>query len=180
MENGSKKLGRLTFFIFILKRLGPFLIMAFLTVIFYASSSYVPPQFTQIASRAGPILIILDIAFFFLGFLLAYLEYSHYGVTAGEEGLTITRGLLAVEEVAVPYRRIKEVKQDRSITDQMLGSSTLVMTVLGGEEGGSGESEIILPSLAKDFAESIQKKTMNQAEFEKLDVDEPKTSAPGT
>ncbi len=180
MGNDSKKLGRLTLFLFVIKRLGAFLAMVFLTIVFYAGSIYVPVQFITIAHKVGPILVILDIALFLLGLSMAYLEYSHYGVVAGEEGITITRGFLAVEEISVPYRRIKEIKQDRSITDQMLGSSTLVMSVLGAEEGHAGESEIILPSLAKDFAESIQNKTLNQAEFEKIDVDEPKISTPGT
>lgn len=176
MDDGSKKLGNLTLFLLVIKRLGAFLAMVLLTVLFYFGSNYVPAQFSPIASRALPVLITLDLVFLLFGLLIGRLEYSHYNVIAGEEGITITRGLLSLEEIAIPYRRIKEVRKDRSVTDQMFGSSTLIITVLGEEEGRSEESEITLPSLSNGLAEAIQNKTMNQAEFEKIDVDEPKPS----
>jgi uncharacterized membrane protein YdbT with pleckstrin-like domain len=88
------------------------------------------------------------------------------------DNIKISRGLIAEEEIGIPFRRIKEVNFVRSLTDQMLGVSNVVLIVLGEDDGGplSQESKIILPSLDVRIAKQIQDIILNKAEVEEVDM----------
>ena len=109
--------------------------------------------------------------------LVAWLEYIHYGIFIDEKNLKIKKGLIAEEDTGVPYRRIKDVKIERSLLDQILGMSDIVVTILGSDESriqkpveDDEDDVIFLPAIEKETALHIQDMILKKAQVEQIDV----------
>ena len=169
-----QRLGNKTLFVFIIKRSFLLVLTLLALLLFFIASKFIPDPYAGmlvgILVKIIPIYAILFVVVFLGTFLLGWLEYIHYKVFLDEESFKVTRGLLNEEELGVPYRRIKEVRIERSIADQLIGVSNITVTVLGEVEGQSfsKESEIILPAIDKNIAAQIQNGILKKSGVEQV------------
>lgn len=163
-------LGQKTLFMLILRKSGVLLLTFFGLFVGLFLLSYIPPDYFNIAI----IVIFIYVAFLFvilLGtFFLGWLEYFRYKVTIGGKDLKIKKGLIATEEVGVPFRRIRDVKIRRSLLDQIVGVSDVAVILSDFEEQdiSSGESIVFLPSLEKNIAIQIQDNILKKSQVEQI------------
>lgn len=170
-SNGVKKyhpLGPKTLFMFILKRSAVLILLVPILLAGLFSLDYVPKEYFDIAVSAlfGYLIFILMI--FTVSFLLALLEYHRYWIFIDEKDLKIARGLIAIEQIGVPYRRISDVRIIRSLVDQIFGVSDILLTTLGDDNPDEKESTILLPSLSKEIAIQIQDIVLKKAQVEQV------------
>lgn len=125
---------------------------------------YVPTQYLDIAINAMFGGMALFVMMAIAALLIGWLEYSRYGIFMNEKDIRVRRGLFAVEEVGIPYRRIKDVKIERSLADQLFGLSQLIIMMV------EGESQVILPSLDKQIALQIQDAILKKSQVEDINV----------
>lgn len=176
MEENIKRyhpLGSKTLFMFIFKRSFVLFVMVPLLFLLMVTINYVPVQYLDIAVNAlfGYIvfLILTSAGAFFLG----WLQYYRYWIFIGDKDLKIARGLIATEQIGLPFRRVQDVKIHRSLIDQLFGVSDVVITVLGEEDDEKtphDESVIILPSVSKEIGLEIQDIVLKKAQVEQVSV----------
>lgn len=165
-------LGRKTLLMFVFqKSLAVVVAFAGLLVAIYLLA-YVPNQYIDLAVNAVFAYVALALIMLFLVFLAAWLQYIRYGIFMYEQNITIKRGFFAVQELGIPYRRIKDVKIERSLADQVFGLSDVVVTMLDFEETqrSKNESEVLLPALDKDIALQIQGVMLKKSQVEDVNV----------
>jgi len=151
-------LGNKTFALLVAKRAMPIIFLLIILILIFAFKNAVPSQFIGIVHSIILTGILVITIFLCLIILAGKLEYSHYAITIDEDSFKVRRGLVSEEEIAVPYRRIKEVVVKRGATEQIWGVSTIMITILGEEEGlaFSKETVITLPFIEKTIASEIQ------------------------
>ena len=166
-------LGGKTLLVLILKRS----VMLFLLIIalagIIAAWPFIPNNYAGYAGLAIIIIVVILVIIAFFVFFIGWLEYSRYKIFIDQESIKINRGIIREEQIGVPFRRIKEAAIERSMADQLIGISNLVLTVLGEEEGNnfSKESKITLPALDKNIAATIQDLILKRAEVEEMNVE---------
>jgi len=165
-------LGPLTLALFILKRIGAFFayLIAFaglLTAIYF-----LPAYAANLEAILLPA-IFIGCGILGITILAGWLEYNHYAIYVNAEDFKLKRGMLSEEEIGIPFSRIKEVKTERSVLDQMLGVSTVIITILGdrGESMPAEETMLTLPALTKDTALKIQDALLKKAEVEEMEIE---------
>ncbi|MFA5746954.1 MAG: PH domain-containing protein [Candidatus Paceibacterota bacterium] len=179
MEKANKEyqqFGKKTFFIFTLKRSPAILCILFFLAVLSAVPRFLPDPYSEILAAYIPAIIpiglIAAIGVFLIISSMAWLEYTHYGILIGENNFKVKKGVLNVMEIGTPYRYVKEVRIQRTLSDQVIGVSSVVIEVLGEEDEQSvpDESEIILPSIDKDVAIQIQDSILRRSEIEKFNI----------
>jgi len=108
---------------------------------------------------------------FVITFLVAYLTYANYLFMLDDNALKIRRGILAKEEVAIPYRQIQDVDIEQSVSDRVWGVARLAILTAGREEAKEGEedtAEGVLPAVDRALAESLQTELLKRADVEKV------------
>ena len=161
-EQHYQKFGKKTLFVLVVKKCALAAFILLVLIIFIIAG------LTTIILPAAIIFIIVSL----ITFLAGWFEYTHYEIFIGEDGLKIKKGTAKVEETGIPYRYIKEVKIERKLMGQLMGVSSVIITVLGEEEGQplSKESEIILPSIDKNIAVQIQDEILKKSKVEKINT----------
>lgn len=174
----DKQLGGLTFALMAMNRLAPVLLLFLLSAVYGTVWLFLPGVIPDFQFPVGALIALADVVILAVCLGAAYLEYSHYRIVQETDHMTVTQGLLDTKETGIPYRRIKSVDLNRSLIDQTIGASSLVITILGeaGEGTSGAEEKIRLPYLPKDFAQKLQDDLLSKAEVEKVDVENP--SAP--
>lgn len=136
--------------------------------------------FPRIPARYIP--IVIKFIFLYLGFFLlvvagtfgaGWLEYIHYSIIIDEKNLKIKKGFIAEETTGIPYRRITDVKIERSLVNQIFGVSDIIISTMGEEEQQSAsqeESETFLPAIEEKIALHIQDLILKKAQVEQIDV----------
>lgn len=174
-------LGKKTFWIFLLDRIGaPFILLAVSAGLFVLSTQ---PFLKNIqgmntipyAVLAYQIVFLLFVVFLAIVVFITWLIYSNYKFCLGEDSLKIKRGVLTKEEVAIPYRQIQDVDIKRDISFQMLGLSRIIILTAGQEDETprDSESEGILPALDRDLAEWLQAELLRRANVQKVVEEKP-------
>ena len=175
MENINKqydKLGGKTLALFILKRSGFLFVILIAIALVLGLQGFIPTDYSSIVQL---VIFGLAIAFVALGLIivgLGMLEYKHYKIIISDETIKIYRGLFSEEEIGLPFRRIKQVNIERSLTDQIFGISNINLTVLGEEDGDptTKSDKIIISVLDKNIAEEIQNIILKESEVEEISV----------
>jgi|SRR5581483_5872540 len=165
-------LGTRTLLIFIFRKSG---ILFFLLLVLIAGwwlLHYVPFELINIAINIEMGVLFLFIALLVIIFSLGWLQYIRYWIFIDDKDVKIARGLIAIEEVGIPYRHIKDIKIERSLLDQLFGVSDIIVTVLGGDENQETEreSQLVLPAVSKQIALSIQNIVLKKAQVEQVSV----------
>jgi membrane protein YdbS with pleckstrin-like domain len=170
----NQGLGSKTFLLLFLKRSSVAIVLILSVVLVFAANA--------ISGDLGSFLLTVSLWGMLLGVLLTvgalgvtWLEYSHYSVVTDENNIRTTSGIVAEEETGIPYRRIREVKIERSMSDQVFGTGTLILTVTG--EGSAQEIQIVLPALDNSLAIELQNTILKKAEVEEVDMSQ-KTNTP--
>ncbi len=165
-------LGKKTFFMLVLKRSFIFFILLPILLFGLIALNYIPSYYIDIAVNIIFIYIAFLLLVFLVAFLISWLEYFRYSISIGNKDLKIKKGLIATEEIGIPYRRIRDVKIKRSLIDQIFGVSDIVVILSDFEEKDtlSDESIIFLPSLEKNIAVSIQESVLKKSQVEQIDV----------
>lgn len=171
-----QQFGRKTFLIFVLKRSPALLCVIFFTAIIAAIPLFLPDPYSGILAAYVPVVVpagmMAAIGVFLTISSVAWLEYTHYGISIGENNFKVKKGVVNVVEIGTPYRYVKEVRIQRTLSDQIMGVSTVVVEVLGEDDGQtiSDESEITLPSIDKNTAVRIQDAILKRSEIEKMNL----------
>ncbi len=165
-------LGPLTLAIFILKRIGGFFAYLFALAGLF-TAIYTLPAYAVILEAIVLPALLVGVVILGITCLTGWLEYSHYGIYVNAEDFKLNRGILSQEEIGIPFSRIKEVTTKRSVLEQMLGVSTVIITILGdrGESMPAEETMITLPALSKDIALKIQDALLKKAEVEEMEIE---------
>src|SRR3989338_7081847 len=142
-----QRFGGKTLFIFVLEKLGFFLFLFVVFIAIVGSSIYVP-QISELLSYVVPIGVLALAVSCVVTLVMAWLDYIHYVIFIGDKNIEIQRGILTIEEMGVPFRKIRNVKSSRNIFDQLLGISHITVTISG--EDGDKEVDIVLPALKYD------------------------------
>jgi uncharacterized membrane protein YdbT with pleckstrin-like domain len=114
---------------------------------------------------------VLFVLAFVITFFIAYLTYANYLFALEDNALKIKRGILAKEEIAIPYRQIQNVDIEQSFFDRVWGVARLAILTAGHEEikeGKDDASEGVLPAIDRDLAGSLQTELLKRADVEKV------------
>lgn len=181
METELKRfypLGNRTLAMLILKRsfIVIFLFIVLLVFLFYFQ--YIPEKYINIALSVLIVYLIVLLIIFIVSFFLGWLEYWRYEIILGDKNLQMQRGLITVEQVGIPYRHIQDIKIERSLLDQIMGVSELMVTITGSEQQEiyPGEKypgqlhKIILPAIEKKIARHIQEIVLNKSQIQQIQI----------
>ncbi len=166
-------LGEKTLFMLILKKSAVCILLLPALVVGIIALQYVPEMYFDTAVYVlygyAAIVFLIICATFFIG----WLQYLRYGIVLDSEDVKIQTGLIATEQMGIPYRRIKDVNIKRSLLDQLFGVSDLVITILDSDMNPAKKEPIIfLPSIDQRVALDIQDAMLNRAEVEQIHVSE--------
>lgn len=166
-----KRLGRKTLALFIVKKSGIFFITLALILIVFFVSRFLPTSYSADIALAYPYLFLALLVFLVSGISAGWLQYTHYSLELSDADIKITTGLITQEQTGIPYRRIKEVKIERSPVDIFWGLSDVTIVVQGDEDAISGTStHVVLPHLDKDLAQQVQNKILGRAQVEEMQI----------
>jgi len=139
---------------------------------------YVPTKYIIIALYVflGYLMVLVLLTVF--GVFLGWLEYSRYEITLTDKSLKMQRGLISVEQVGIPYRYVQDIKIERSLLDQIIGVSEIMITIAGseqqeihpGEGSGGNIHRVILPAVERKIAQQIQEIVLNRAQIQQIDI----------
>jgi uncharacterized membrane protein YdbT with pleckstrin-like domain len=165
-------LGGKTLIIFILKRSAIIFLPIIILIGLIAALPYLPRDYAAYANWVilAVAIILMVIAFFILFF--GWLEYIRYKIFIDPDSIKINRGIISEEQIGVPFRHIRQAAIKRSIIDQLIGISNLILTVQGEDDGDdlTQELDIILPALDKNIAINIQDIVLKRAQVEQVNM----------
>ncbi len=167
-----KYLGNTTFLLLTIKRLGAFFAYVLIVILLSLLSYLIPTLHTGYVNGIIGIAFLIGLIILAIIIVVGWLEYTHYVITLNEQGIKVKHGILSEEEIGIPYRRVKEVRIKRSPIDQVIGVSSVIITILGEDNGEplSKESVFFLPALTKDVAEKIQEEILARAQVDEISV----------
>ena len=126
-----------------------------------------------------PYLLYIFLVFlvvFGITLFMSWIEYSSFGYVLGENALKIKRGVIHKDEIAIPYKQIQNVDIERTVANQLSGTSKLVILTAGHEDNTTGpmksdsgaESEGIIPIIDKNLARALQEQLLTKANIQKV------------
>ena len=89
----------------------------------------------------------------------------------GEDALLLRHGIFTKEEFAVPYRQIQNIEIERTVGDQIMGISKLIILTAGhenDEEEKKDDPEGIIPSIDQHIAMSLQTELLKRTNIQKV------------
>ena len=194
IENGKYyELGRRVYWLFILQRSAPPLILLILSLFLYAvkgmlSGLFNPDIYGGIYSvqsaplgQIGPLLniivgIIAIIAVIaeIIGVVIAQLQYKASKIMLDDYSLKITRGIISREESELPYRRIESVELKQSAIDRMLNIGRLIIEMTGNIESDSVDKTRVgdetIPIMSYELARAVADVITDRAQIERMQV----------
>jgi uncharacterized membrane protein YdbT with pleckstrin-like domain len=175
MEENIQKyhpLGNKTLFMFIFKNSGIVFLLLLILLIGMALLDYMPSDFINIATNMLLTLSLLLLVVLVIVLLASWLQYIRYWIFIDDKGLKIARGLIATEQIGIPYRHIQDIKIERSLASQIFGVSDISITILDSEENEfeNKENTIVLPSIEKQIALKIQDIVVKKAQVQQINV----------
>ena len=124
-----KRLGLKTLVIFVFQKSGILFLCVGAIVISIVLLQIVPPEYALLLNKIMGGIIVASVMIFAGIFSVAYATYLRYSIELTTDVLKIKRGFINEEEIGIPYRRIKDVKIERDVVDQLLGFVDLVFGV---------------------------------------------------
>ena len=171
-----QRFGKRTFVLMISTQMVPSVILFFAAIFFSVAQLNGIFNKTPFAPWGMDVTLIIWAIFvltFFITYFVTYLVYDNYLFMLGDEALRIKRGILAKEEIAIPYRQIQDVDVEQSITDRMWGVARVAILTAGreegkGEDGSDDESEGVFPALEKGLADRLQSELLRRTDIQKV------------
>lgn len=166
-------LGNRTLFMLIFRRSAVLFLLLPLFLIGLIGIFYIPVEFINLASTLlfGFFFFIVLVGIF--AFFIGLLEYFRFWIFVDDKDLKIARGLISTEQIGIPYRRIQDIRIQRSLLDQIFGVSDIVIMVMGSEDDDQDtahESTTVLPALDSRIAIQIQDIVLKKAQVEQIHI----------
>lgn len=170
-NNNINGLGPKTFWLMTLSNSGPALVILIISIAIQASKQFVGSSLTtpiNYASLAG-----FSVAFFafLMALIFAWLTHINYKLILDDFAFKISKGILAKEEVAIPYNKIQSVDIRQNLAGRIMGVSQLVILTAGHEdqnEKTSGESEAEFPLIDTEIAIKLQEELLKRANTQQV------------
>lgn len=171
-------LGNKTLLMLIIHRSAFVFVLLIVLIVGLFGLQYVPAEYIDLALYIFIGYLMMLVVFSLIGVFLGWLEYSRYEIVLGDKNLKMQRGLISVEQVGIPYRYIQDIKVERSLLDQIIGVSELMVTTAGieqqeihpGKGAGGNIHRIILPAIENRIARQIQEIVLNRAQIQQIDI----------
>lgn len=178
MENdGYRNLGPKTFWAFVINNSSTAAIFLVISIVILVTKNYLAGQDLvkpYIYVFNDIILIGFLLAFFaeLIAFLISWLQYSRFKFKLDTDSFKITRGVLTVQDIAIPYRRIEAVDIKEPLWFQFLGVSrvtieTTIDTAPHADNKPDSDDEI-LPAIDRALALKIQEELTKRANTQKM------------
>lgn len=171
-------LGRKTFWIFVVQRIGPallFFIIALTVIVlkgFFASNNIVA-KFGSIINWSAIIFFLLGILILAVGIIIGLLQYNVSKVMFDNASFHIVRGIISKVETVIPYRRIQSVEIKQSLVYRIAGVGHVVIaTTTDLEQPNQMESEAdeeVIPTIDYPLAKIVEKTLTDRAEIERVE-----------
>jgi uncharacterized membrane protein YdbT with pleckstrin-like domain len=167
-------LGSYTLFMFIFKKSAILFLLVAILIASLVFLGYVPAEYVDMAANALIGYFVVVLVAFVVVFLVGWLQYVRYWIFVDDKDLKIARGLISTEQIGIPYKRIQDVKIERTIVDQIFGVADIVITVGGDDDSPeastSSENTVILPSVSHSIALEIQDIVLKKAQVDQVHV----------
>lgn len=102
-------------------------------------------------------------------FISAFLLYRRWEYFLDTDALHIRKGVLRRQELAIPYRQIQNINIERSVLNQMTGTSSLVILTAGeaDPENKEVDSDGVIPVIDQELARKLQAELVIRANIQK-------------
>ena len=87
-----------------------------------------PPMFAIMSALGLAVFVMLPLYFYCM------LEYNAYTYEFTEQALAVRNGIFTTNEVVIPYAHISRIEAERSITERLLGLSSVEIVTPGPKE----------------------------------------------
>ncbi|MDP1624985.1 MAG: PH domain-containing protein [bacterium] len=121
----------------------------------------------RMAERFG---ILIAVILGLIAYFVAKIVHRNNTFALTDDALKIRRGVFRKEEFAIPYRQIQNTEIERTLTQRVLGLSTLIILTAAQEHELSrrDEPESIIPSIDRDRAASLQDELLKRSNTQKV------------
>lgn len=175
-SNAYRLLGRKTFWLFVLERSQPALILLLIAIVILFIPTSISTAGKRLPDNISSLINLGDIALvaflaaiasLILAIFIGWLVYVNYKFMLTEDALKIERGIFSKEEVAIPYRQIQDVDVDKPFVFRIMGLSKLIILTAGHEDKNAGDqSEGIIPAIDSGLADKLQAELLKRADIE--------------
>lgn len=129
------------------------------------------PEIASALRIASWFSFIIAVIGFIAAFISSKMIYKNTGFTLGEDALIISHGVFTKEEFAIPYRQIQNIEIERTLGNQMMGISRLMILTAGEEteeEKKRDDPEGVFPVIDKEIAISLENELLKRANIQKV------------
>lgn len=106
------------------------------------------------------VLLLASIVTFFVGVILARLDYGNMTFTFETYDIVIRKGLITRRESSIPYHHIQKVHIERSPIQQMFRVSRVILAT--SEDSKDADGSIILEPIDADLADDVRQMIENR------------------
>jgi membrane protein YdbS with pleckstrin-like domain len=160
-----KRLGWKTFWIFVSDRSQAAIAIGLVAFAFSLFSSV--PLMASIAR----VLITLFFLALVATIAFSWLEYRNWQYRLDSDSFMIKKGIIRIEETAIPYRHIEDADIERDILNRLTGTASLVIITAGhtdeDKERASTEAEI--PIIDLTLALALQSELARRSNVQKVE-----------
>lgn len=131
-----------------------------------------PKQVEPFLALGGIVSFLIALVAFGIDAAISWFLYRSHQYCLEEDAVKVRQGVISKEEIAIPYRHIEDVTIERSVLDQFLGLSRLVILTAGHEDEidkkKNDESEGILPAMDRHLASMLQEELLKRADVQRV------------
>ncbi|HEU0080978.1 MAG TPA: PH domain-containing protein [Candidatus Paceibacterota bacterium] len=169
---GYQTFGRKAYWLFLSKWLEvptAFLIAA-VGLSLLGRSSYVPPEYKAYVSWGSLACLAIVIVSALVCAVASRLVFGAQRFALSGDAFKLRQGVLRRHEVAIPYRQIQNVDIERTLYQQILGVSKLVVETAGEDDESTPvrEGGAVLQDIDKDLAATLQEELIRRADIQRV------------
>ena len=120
-------------------------------------------SFARSASWVSFVIAIISLV---VAVIVTKLVYKNTGFILSHDALLIRHGVFTKEEFAIPYRQIQNIEIERTLGDQIMGISKLIILTAGlenSEEEKKDDPEGVIPVIDHKVAVLLQGELLKRA-----------------
>ena len=183
--NERQRLGRKTYWLFLLKNSIGAIIFLCATIFFLVLSTIGAEVLTGSLNLSDDGIRAIQ-AFLVLGLLASaaafvilalvamvwtWYEYKSYTFILDDHALEVSRGIVTKENISIPYHHIEDINLEQSLFYQMIGVCRLVIMTAGRgniHDDEQAQSEGILPAIDLATGREIQNIIMKRSNYQEV------------
>lgn len=137
---------------------------------FLGRTTVVPLEYKRIISIGSMTCLGITLISFFIALIATRLIYKNHSFCLTADSLKIKEGVFSKQEIAIPYRQIQSVDITRSLFQQVMGVSRLVIITAGHDdlETEHNEARGMMSVIDKELAEALQEELLRRADVQKI------------